>query len=106
MEAKLFQVKDVATHYFAFGVKLDAGNVLEQDFIAHAGFANGGMFVVGILAPRPCWTTYDRFEWRTGETWGGRGTNETMFLAHAEIEDRWDELASGSLIDVSDLPHG
>jgi hypothetical protein len=106
VEAKLFQVKDVATHHFVFAVKLDPANPMEEDFIAHTGFRPDERFLVGILGPRPCWTTYDRFEWQTGETWGGRGTNETMFLVHGEIERRWDELESGSLIDVSDFPHG
>lgn len=106
MEAKLFQVKDVATHFLAFAVKLMPVNPLAEDFMTHAGFPGGEGFLVGILWPRPCWTTYDRNEWRTGETWGGRGTNETMFLVHGEIEQRWDELESGSLIDVSRFPHG
>ena len=106
METRLFQVRDVATELLAFAVKLDPANPLEDDFIAHAGFGDGEKLLVGILGPRPCWTTYDRNEWRTGETWGGRGTNETMFLVHGEIEQRWDELESGALIDVSRSPHG
>jgi hypothetical protein len=106
VETKLFHVKDVATDLVAFAVKLEAADPVEEDFLAHAGFGIGDRFLVGILGPRPCWTTYDRNEWRTGETWGGRGTNETMFLVHGELEQRWDELESGSVIDVSRFPHG
>jgi hypothetical protein len=103
VEVKLFDVRDRGHDSAAFAMKLRPSDSQEEGIVERMGFRGGDdYFLVGTLKPSPNWITYDQFHWRNGDA--GIPVDRTMFLVHGEIASRWDDLASGDVIDVSELP--
>jgi len=91
-EVKFFQVRDHATNIPVMCVRF--ANFMcspkEASILARAGWGrNPATYYVKIAGGSPM-TQYDSIDWN------GR-TNQ---LAHRYIEEHWDELPSGSVVDV------
>ena len=91
METKLFEVRDHATCMIVMATKMNKFNTKterESKMLRHAGYgeplilfgtAKGGNFF------------YDPYEW---------GNERTRFTAHKYVEENWESLNSGDIIDV------
>lgn len=98
MDVKVFDVRAPGTKTAAIAVKLATGNGTENRIVASAGFGESHV-LVATLKPGRNDVTYDKFHWRDGE--GGVEQNGMMYLAHDEIERRWDDLTSGDTVDLT-----
>ena len=102
MEIKIFDLRDSGTESGAFAIRLEGDTELERDVLARRGFGEK-QILVGTIGPAPIEATYDAHHWRNGEH---VRQSETMFRAHKLIEERWDELSSGDLVDLDDPRSG
>ena len=103
LETKLFEIRDSMTAIQALAVLVARPNGVlspseqweaEDYLMARAGYGiNSPLVILTYLHCHPQLATYDPFDWQER---GGR----TMFIAHQWIEGHWDELLSGSVIDV------
>ena len=98
METKVFEVLAPGTKSAAIAIKLAPLGGTEARIAQSAGLGEGRL-LVGTLKPWPNFITYDKFHWLDGT--GGVERNPMMFLVHDEIENRWDELASGDPLDLT-----
>lgn len=81
---KYFEIRDSATCIpaFAFPVEGDCG------LTRRAGYRSRCIMLGYLVGGKPA--NYDCFEW----------DNRTMQVAHEHIEDNWDSLVGGEVIDV------
>jgi hypothetical protein len=98
VEVKVFELLAPGTKGAALAVKFDSMGGTEARVAASAGFGSNH-FLVSTLRSQPNFVTYDKFHWLRGD--GGVHRDGMMFLAHDEIEARWDELTSGDAIDLT-----
>lgn len=93
MDVKLFEVRDIGTLVPVMAVRLRARDKAEWWLLGHAGYVQTSEEQAGYVV---LWrliggsAEYDR------HAWGGR----TMPAAHGHIQDNWDKLASGDVVDV------
>ncbi len=97
MIVKLFELRDAGTFIpiFAFRCRPDEDNTSEQYLLRRSGFGVWGPWVImGRLEcnspDRSC--TYEKFSWGM--------CPRTFITAHRYIEEHFDELESGSVVDV------
>lgn len=91
MKIKLFEVLDRATLIAAIGIELnleDGNKEKENSLIRHAGYGHNPIILFGRLGGGNF--SYDSY------SWGDR----TMQAAHDHIENNWNNLESGDVIDV------
>lgn len=88
---KLFEIRDRATFIpvFAFRAFPKSSSPEEAYLWRRSGFGDDSCIMVGRMEGHGC--QYDPFEWN----WA-----RTMTTAHQYIEQHFDELASGEVIDV------
>lgn len=84
METKLFEIRDSATFIPALGIRIE-GN---DGYLARrAGFGRPCIYLIHMTGER---CSYDRYNWN----------NRTMSVAHQYIEENWETLNSGDVVDV------
>lgn len=92
METKAFEVRDRGTciPIIATNLSINTIDTAESRLIG-AGF---GLVTNTVLVTRlsNMQTEHDRFAWQ--------GTGRTMHIAHRHIEDNFDELTTGDVVDV------
>ena len=93
MIAKTFEIRDAATFIPALAVKLEPGNEQDRYLLNRAGYAlkmedEADYVVLWRLEGGDC--DWNIFDW----------SNRTMRKAHQYIRDHFDDLKSGSVIDV------
>jgi hypothetical protein len=89
MEVKLFEVRDSATFIPVIAVNMKAANAAEKFLLGRVGFIDPEVLTARIteVTIRPL---------NTATMYG----NRTMATAHSYIEEHFDELTSGEVIDV------
>jgi hypothetical protein len=94
METKMFEIRDRGTMIPVIATKLQSDNVEENFLLQHAGYDPMGHDVlVSRIEGGDCKSNYCAFEWQYG---GAR----TMTIAHEYIQDNFDKLESGAVVDV------
>lgn len=88
---KLFEIRDRATFIpvFAFRAFPRSSSPEEAYLWRRSGYGDDGLIIVGRLEGGGC--QFDPFEW---------GGARTLTAAHQFIENNFDALASGEVIDV------
>lgn len=99
MEAKLFEIRDVATFIPVLAVKLDPHGEQERYLLGRAGYGitpqeQGEYVVVLKLAGGEGEMKCDAHQWIG---------SHTMIFAHDYIRKNWHRLSSGNVIDVQYL---
>lgn len=90
METKVFEIRDSATFIPVLATKMASDNEQESYLIKHVGYSSSHVCIlVTYLAENKSY--YDPFQWSTART---------MPIAHQYIINNFDELATGSVIDV------
>lgn len=96
MIAKTFEVRDDGTFIPVMAIKLMPGSEAERYLLARAGYGNiprrQAEYVVVVTLDPPLRAEYDPWEWNNG--------SRTMLNAHLWIRDHFDDLPSGSVVDV------
>lgn len=89
---KLFEIRDRATFIpvFAFRTFPPGSSEAERYLWRRSGYGDSNLIMVGRLDGYGC--QFDPFEWGGGA--------RTMNTAHQYIENHFDELASGDVVDV------
>jgi len=89
MEVKLFEIRDSATFIPVMAVKMEAANAAERFLLDRVGFFKPEVLTARIveITVRPL---------NSPNMYG----NRTMQVAHQFIEEHFDELVSGEVIDV------
>lgn len=85
MDTKLFEIRDAATFIPALAIRLSGE---DGYLVRRAGF--GDSMQVELIHLNSQKVAYDAYEW----------DNRTMNVAHLYIEQHWDELQNGQVIDV------
>lgn len=90
METKLFEVRDRGTCMSVIAIKIDAlgSEDRERKILRHAGYGRA-LILFGTAKGGPFY--YDPYSW---------GNERTRFTAHKYVEQNWDDLSSGEVIDV------
>ncbi len=96
MQAKLFEIRDRGTFSPVLAVRLDSSSEAERYLLSRSGFGNEAEDHRGYLVLMRTFggeheTKSDPNKWRNART---------MVPAHRYILTKWDELASGDVIDV------
>ncbi|MGH3430359.1 MAG: hypothetical protein ACRDQZ_22795 [Mycobacteriales bacterium] len=87
MDAKLFEIRDSLTMIPALAVRISAAD----GYLArHAGYQTPCVLLTRLLGGKAC---YDVYEW----------CDRTMSSAHRFIEENWDNLMSGAVVDVEHI---
>lgn len=89
MEVKLFEIRDNATFIPAIGIAMESGDDAEHWLLRRAGYGQGRLILFARLDGGGK-AEYDAFAW----------PNRTMHGAHRYIEEHWDELKSGQVVDA------
>lgn len=92
MKSKIFEVRDRATFIVVMATQLSDYNHPERELLAAAGYGERPeeYIIVTKLNGGDVHSNYDAFKW------GGR----TMPVAHKYIEENFDSLETGSVVDV------
>ena len=92
MISKIFEVRDNATNIGVLATKMQS-EVPQEDYqLKRNGFPLEGHALILITRLSSSKSSWDAFEWRDG--------TRTMFEAHRYIEEHFDELKSGDVVDV------
>jgi len=91
-EVKTFEIRDEGTFIPVLCVRGIVAEIPEPDhyLVWRAGWTNQQTFVY-LTTMNDCRTQYDPFQW---------GGCRTMTNAHRYIREHWDELPTGSVVDV------
>jgi len=90
MQIKTLEIRDVATSIAAFAFSVTPDNAEQRYLLCKAGYGtDSDLIVLGFLNGRrpACYSPYD---------WNDR----TMTIAHRFIEENWDSLKDGDVVDV------
>lgn len=89
MDTKLFEIRDRATCFAVFAIKTISDDATERQILKNCGYGQGdALYIIGSLNKgRQTYNAYD---------WGDR----TYTQAHLYIQDNWNSLQSGDVIDV------
>jgi len=91
-EMKTFEIRDRATMIPALAIRVAGGP--DDRLIWHAGFGPDRPLVILVFLTRmEC--QWDPHSWPSGA--------RTMPIAHQHIQDHWDDLPDGAVIDVEYL---
>lgn len=96
MEIKLLEIRDEGTHIDAISIALDgrSGETMRENYlIRHAGYGEPRCILLSVLNGGRI-LTYDANDWHR------EGRGRTMYAAHRWIEEHWDEIKSGAVVDV------
>ena len=92
MQLKTFEVRDRMTHIPAFAIRMSDDDPTQSYQLRRAGYAPGNKSLVlfGYLSGGQ--VNFDPHSWK--------GQSRTMSTAHTYIQDNWDILNNGDVIDV------
>lgn len=88
MNAKIFEIRDMATYIPVIAIRMQADNFTEQFYLDEQGF--GGNTPVGIVRLNDFQSNYGSYKWN----------DRTMQTAHRYIESNFDTMKSGDVVDV------
>lgn len=91
MDVKFLEIRDRATFISVMAIKTVGEMPEEQYYLRKAGYGHDSEYIM-VIRLEDLTGHYDRFQW-------GKGSR-TMFEAHAYIQDNFDILQSGDVIDV------
>lgn len=91
MKAKAFEIRDHHTFIPMVAIKLDPANDQEAYLLRRAGFHTQPVEFVLFTKLEGDQCTYNPFNW---------GGNRTRVVAHQYIQQHFDELEPGAVIDV------
>lgn len=87
---KILEVRDSATFIPVVAMAMESSDPKENYLLRRLGF--GGKRLIQLTWVTANVSNYDPFKW---------GTNpRTLFAAHKHIEENWDEIETGDVIDV------
>jgi hypothetical protein len=89
LAAKTFEVRDAMTFIPCVAVRCIGGEARDQWLLRRAGYGMGSALVL-LTRLEGGAAEYDPHAWQ----------NRTMAVAHSHIMKNWDDLASGSVLDV------
>jgi hypothetical protein len=93
MEVKLFEVRDVGTTMVVIGLRLGAQSQKESRMLSRCGFEKPSDYVLcGDLDGGKFAMTYDKYDFCQD--------SRTKFVAFGYIQDHWDRLETGAVVDV------
>lgn len=92
MVTKVFEVRDNATNIGVIATKMQPEMPAEDYQLARNGFSLQGDALILVTKLSSSESSWDAFKWRDG--------TRTMFEAHRYIEEHFDELKTGDVIDV------
>lgn len=96
MIAKTFEIRDAATFFGALAIKLEPSCEADRYLLARSGYGTDMerqseyVLFTRLDGTGPCY--YDPFEWGM--------VPRTMAVAHRYVNEHFDELKSGDVIDV------
>lgn len=96
LETKLFEIRDDATFIPAIATRLSRDRKSDPEshwLIGAAGYGNPGCVFLAALAKGPA--AYDPYAWLDRSN-----SNDTMHFAHLYIQEHWDELPDGAVVDA------
>ena len=88
IEPKLIEIRDKGTFIPAMAVRVTNDGTEATYLIRRAGWQSGGVYLFSLTGGRPC--NYDPYDW----------CDRTFKAAHHYIEQHFDELESGAVVDV------
>lgn len=92
MKTKLFEVRDRGTTLVLMATRLGSRTYIESQMLVRCGFVSTEDYVlIGALDGGKFDVTYDKFDHRH---------SRTKFAAYGYIQDNWDRLETGAVIDV------
>lgn len=93
METKLLEVRDRGTMMVVIGIRPAPRSDIERQMMYRCGFNTPQDYVLlGDLDGGKFAMTYDKYDYYQ--------SSRTKFVAYGYIQEHWDELQSGDLIDV------
>jgi hypothetical protein len=95
MQPKTFEIRDRLTFIAVLAVKLEPSNDADQYLLNRSGFGNSG----GSQGSHVLLTRLNTFQSEYSPH-GWDKTSRTMYAAHEYIQENFDELESGSVVDV------
>jgi hypothetical protein len=98
MEIKLLEIRDAATFIPIIALRPGARNEAERYLLGMAGYgtsdrSHSEYVLVGELSGGDGRLNCDPFKWEDEH-------NHTLFYAHKWLDDHWDEIQSGDVLDV------
>lgn len=90
MNSKMFEVRDRGTCISVVATKLQSPNKSEEFLLGRAGFHGNGFPSVLLTHMETFESTYDAYKWN----------NRSMMTAHRYIQQNFDNLETGDVIDV------
>jgi hypothetical protein len=91
MQTKLLEIRDAGTFIPVMATLMESSKDEERYLLSRTGYTGHNTLVV-VTRMNDLKTQYSSNDW---------GTNSrTMREAHAYIEDKWEELKSGDVVDV------
>lgn len=90
LQTKLFEIRDSGTHIVAMGTLMEPTNDRQRYQLARAGYAQGSNLIYLARISSVGIATYDLYDWESS----------TMRHAHEYIQNHWDELKDGDVVDV------
>jgi hypothetical protein len=95
VKVKIFEIRDRGTFIPALAIKLKSDdNPKEHYLLRRAGLDEDGSYTIALLKLQTGECELDRYEWN------GAPTVRTMPEAHKYIEEHFDDLGTGAVIDV------
>lgn len=101
MDVKLFEVRDRMTTIPVMAVRLDSESERERWLIGRAGYGTTRGIQRGYILLMEIARPDDGCVRAVADGWVGLpGRGRTLPMAHALIQDAWDKLANGAVVDV------
>lgn len=90
MTVKTFEVRDVGTTVPVLALKLGARDARDRWILDRTGYETPEAYVI-LLRLNPIEGQYDPYEWTYGRT---------LRIAHFHLQEHFDDLPNGAVIDV------
>jgi hypothetical protein len=91
METKILEIRDRGTYLPVMATKMYSDNEIEWHYLRDQGYPMDGSLIV-VCKLTGCKSHYDKYKWDS--------TSRTMIIAHGFIEENYDSLKSGDVVDV------
>jgi hypothetical protein len=91
MVTKIFEIRDEGTYIPVMATKMKSDNELEQRYLRSTGYGTNKPLVV-VTRMNGCESHYGPYEWSN--------ITRTMKVAHAYIQEHFDELENCAVVDV------
>lgn len=92
METKILEVRDSATFIPVLATAMRSDDAIEQWYLKRTGFSAEGRPLIMLCPMAGGMATYNPYEWNTAA--------RTYPVAQKYIEENWDSLKTGDVVDV------